>query len=126
MLPAEFMRVYEAAVNARDLEAALELIADDAVYLFSNQAAHVGKEAIRNAIQANFDTIKNETYRIQDMRWLAATEELAVCVYAFGWSGEINGQPASGSGRGTSVLRRIQGNWRVAHEHLSRGRLLSE
>ncbi len=62
------MRVYEAAMNARDLDAALKLIADDAVYLFSNQASHIGKEAIRNAIQANFETIKNEIYRVQDIR----------------------------------------------------------
>ncbi|MGO9234611.1 MAG: nuclear transport factor 2 family protein [Methylocella sp.] len=57
---------------------------------------------------------------------MAASEEVAACVYEFGWSGEIDGQPASGSGCGTTVLRRIEGTWRVAHEHLSRGRLWSE
>lgn len=123
MSPTEFMGAYEAATNAHDVDATLELIADDAVYLFSDQSSHFGKEAIRNVLVANFGTIKNETYRIHDLRWLAGSEEVAACVYAFDWSGEIDGRPAGGSGRGTSVLRRIEGNWRVAHEHLSRGRL---
>jgi uncharacterized protein (TIGR02246 family) len=123
MSPTEFMRAYEAATNAHDLDATLELIAEDAVYLFSDRSAHVGKDAIRKVLRDNFDAIRNETYRIGDPQWLAASEEIAACVYTFDWSGEIDGKPASGGGRGTTVLRRIEGNWRVAHEHLSRGSL---
>jgi uncharacterized protein (TIGR02246 family) len=123
MSPADFMRVYEKATAAHDLEATLDLIADDAVYLFSNQSSHLGKPAIREALAKNFDTIKAETYGIRDISWLAATDEIAACVYEFHWSGEIDGKPVSGHGRGTTVLRRIDGAWRVAHEHLSAGRL---
>jgi uncharacterized protein (TIGR02246 family) len=121
--PTEFMHAYEAATNGHDLEGTLALIADDAVYLFSDQSSHVGKDAIRAVLQANFNAIRNEAYRIHDLRWLAASEEVAACVYTFDWSGEIDGKPASGSGRGTSVLRRVDSNWRVAHEHLSKGGL---
>lgn len=123
MSPAEFMRAYEAATNAHDLGATLELIADDAVYLFSDQTAHVGKGATGEVLRANFASIRNETYRISEPSWLASSEEIAACVYEFAWSGEIDGRPASGRGRGTSVLRRVDGNWRVAHEHLSAGGL---
>jgi len=123
MTPTEFMRTYEAAANAHDLAATLGLIADDAVYLFSDQTSHIGKEAIREVIRSNFDSIRNETYSIHELRWLAVSEDVAACVYAFDWSGEIDGQPTGGGGRGTSVLRRIEGEWRVAHEHLSRGAL---
>lgn len=123
MSPTEFMHAYEVATNAHDLEGTLALIADDAVYLFSDQSSHIGKDAIRIALQVNFDAISNETYRIHDLRWLAASNEVAVCIYAFDWSGEIDRKPAGGSGRGTSVLRRVDGNWHVAHEHLSRGYL---
>src|SRR5882762_6841013 len=117
MSPTEFMRAYEAAANAHDLDATLKLIAEDAIFLFSNESSHVGKDAIRKAIQANFDTIKNEKYRIQNLTWLAISEEVATCAYDYVWSGEIDGQRAGGNGRGTTVLRRIEGNWRVAHEH---------
>lgn len=123
MSPTEFMRAYEAATNTHDLEGTLALIADDAVYLFSDESSHVGKAAIRAALRANFDAISNETYRIHDLRWLAASDEVAACIYSFDWSGEIDGKPAGGAGRGTSVLRRVAGDWRVVHEHLSHGGL---
>lgn len=117
------MQAYESATAAHDLEGTLALIADDAVYLFSNESSHVGKEAIRRALEANFAAIKAEEYRIQGLRWLAVSGDVAACVYEYVWSGEIGGEPASGRGRGTSVIKRSQGAWRVAHEHLSRGRL---
>lgn len=121
--PDELMRLYEAATAAHDLEATLALIADDAVYLFSNQSSHHGKDAVRAVLEKNFDLIKAETYEIRDLTWLAKSDEVAACVYEYHWSGEINGKPASGRGRGTSVLKRVEGAWRVAHEHLSAGLL---
>ena len=123
MTPSEFMQAYETVLNAHDLEGTLAMIADDAVVLFSNETSHVGKDAVAKAIGGNFEAIKLETYRISGLRWLAESDDVAACVYAFDWAGEIDGQPASGSGRGTSVLRRVDGEWRVAHEHLSRGGL---
>jgi uncharacterized protein (TIGR02246 family) len=123
MSPAVLMRLYEAAANAHDLEAMLNLIADDALFLFSDGTAHFGKDAIRKAIQANFDAIGDEIYRISNLTWLGHSETIAVCVYAFEWSGTVGGKHGSGAGRGTAVLRRIDGDWRVAHEHLSRGGL---
>jgi ketosteroid isomerase-like protein len=123
MSPAEFFRAYEAAANSHDLDAIMELIAEDAFYWFSDQSAHVGKTAIRKAIAANFNAIKNEHYRIENVIWLATSGEIAACVYGFHWSGEIDGRAASGGGRGTTVLQRIAGNWRITHEHLSRGRV---
>ena len=123
MSPTEFMSAYEAATNAHDLDALLGLIADDAIYLFSNQTAHTGKSAICGAIRANFEAIKGETYRIQNLKWLANSNDVAACVYKFDWSGTMNGRPVSGHGRGTTVIRRTEGQWKVAHEHLSRGGL---
>ena len=123
MSPAEFMRAYETVLNAHDLDGTLALIADDAVFLFSNETFHVGKAAIAEAIRANFDAIRLETYRISGLRWLAESDDVASCVYEFHWAGEVGGQAASGSGRGPSVLRRVKGEWRVAHEYLSRGGL---
>jgi ketosteroid isomerase-like protein len=123
MSPTEFIRAYEAATNAHDLEATLDMIADDAIFLFSDQASHVGKDAIRAAIQANFNAIKAEKYGINDLMWLASSEDVGACVYEFDWVGEVNGKPASGYGRGTTVIHRKRGKWQIAHEHLSRGRL---
>ena len=117
------MRAYETVLNAHDLEGTLSLIADDAVVLFSNETSHVGKAAVARAIGANFDAIKLETYRISGLRWLAESDDVAACVYQYHWAGEIGGQAMSGGGRGTNVLRRVGGEWRIIHEHLRRGGL---
>lgn len=121
MSPDDFMRSYEAATAAHDLEATLELIAEDAVYLFSDETSHAGKAAIRAVLERNFALIEAEEYRIEGLRWLAQSEEVAVGVYTYHWKGRVRGESASGSGRGTCALRQIEGQWRVVHEHLSRG-----
>lgn len=126
MTPDDFMRRYEAATASHDLEATLALIADDAIYLFSNQTSHFGKAEIEAVLRRNFEAIKAETYEIRDLTWLAVSDEVAACLYEFHWSGVFNGQPASGHGRGTSVICRIEGAWQVAHEHLSAGRLTTD
>jgi ketosteroid isomerase-like protein len=118
-----FIKQYERTTNSHDLEATLSLIDEEAIYLFSNETVHVGKEAIKKAIGRNFEAIQDEEYSIANLTWVAKTQEVAVCVYDFAWSGTVNGEPASGSGRGTSVLKRSGENWKVVHEHLSKGRL---
>jgi ketosteroid isomerase-like protein len=121
MTPAEFMREYETSGRVGGVEHTLRLIDDDAVYWFSDGTSHVGKDAIERAIRRNFDAIKDETYRIGDVVWVAQSPDVAACVYRFDWSGMIGGKPASGSGRGTSVLARRGDSWVVVHEHLSKG-----
>ena len=121
MSPTDFMKAYELATNSHDLDAVLNLIASDAIYFFSDRSAHVGKTAIRRAIQTNFEAIEAEVYRISHLKWLARSDDVAACVYEFEWSGRIDGKPASGGGRGTTVIRRVEEQWKVVHEHLSGG-----
>ncbi|MEM6757590.1 MAG: DUF4440 domain-containing protein [Planctomycetota bacterium] len=121
MTPAELMNEYAEASRSQDLGRVMSMIDDEAVYWFSTGAAHTGKAAIAEAINANFATIEGDDYRLHDLNWVVHTERCAVCTYRFTWSGVIGGQPASGEGRGTSVLKRRGEAWVVAHEHLSRG-----
>jgi ketosteroid isomerase-like protein len=72
------MHTYETAANAHNLDAMFSLIAEDAVFLFSNQAAHIGKAAIGKAIAANFAAIKAESCRISNLRWLSEGADTAV------------------------------------------------
>lgn len=120
MTPAEFLHHYESS-GRRGVEQTLKLIDDNAIYWFSDGTAHAGKPAIEQAIRRNFELIKNETYRISEAVWVEQSPDLAACVYRFDWSGTINGSPASGSGRGTTVLARKEDSWVVVHEHLSKG-----
>lgn len=121
--PEAFLELYAAATDGHRLEATLAMVADDAVYLFSDGTAHVGKAAIAAVLRHNFATIADETYRIRDVRWLVRTDDVACCVYVFAWTGMVDGRPTSGGGRGTSLLRRHGESWLVVHEHLSRGGL---
>lgn len=121
MTPTDFLRLYETSTAKGGVELTLGLIADEAVYWFSDGSVHVGKPAIERVLRRNHDLILNETYRISDVVWLAETDDVAACTYRFDWSGQIHGTPASGSGRGTCVLARKSGQWKVVHEHLSKG-----
>jgi ketosteroid isomerase-like protein len=122
--PQEFIRDYERETSQHHLEATLAMIAEQAVYFFSDGSTHVGKQAIQLVLQRNFDSIRDEKYRISNVTWLIESQDVAVCVYEFAWSGIIAGAPATGSGRGTSVLSRSGEGWLVIHEHLSRGRFV--
>jgi len=114
----ECVRVYERATNTHDITQLVALIAPDAVYWFSD-GSHRGREAILSAIAETFATIHDEIYEISDLEWIAHSNDYAVCRYRFAWTGSIDGQPRSGSGRGTNVLINVAGTWQMLHEHLS-------
>jgi ketosteroid isomerase-like protein len=75
--PAAFMRRYAENTDAHRLEATLAMIADDAIYLFSDGSSHVGRAAIAEVLAKNFVAITDETYRIRDIRWLVEGNDAA-------------------------------------------------
>ena len=118
----ECLAAFEAALAKADLDGAIAWLSDDAVFFYSNEAAHFGEQAIRAAIKANFDSIKDDSYATHDHIWLAQSELAAACICSFAWTGTLDGKQVGGRGRGTTVLRRERDGWRIVHEHLSRGR----
>jgi ketosteroid isomerase-like protein len=122
MTPLETKRELVRRMSAKDLAATMELIADDAVYFWSNGAAMFGKDEIAEGLKTNFAGIEDDTYDVHDVVWLAEDAETAACVFRFEWTGMMNGQAVSGRGRGATVLKRVAGQWRVVHENLSQGR----
>ena len=98
-----FLRAYEQATNSHDITQLVPLIAPEAVYWFSD-GSHRGREAVLSAIAETFATIRDEVYQINDVEWIAHSDDHAVCRYRFAWTGTIDGQPQSGNGRGTNVL----------------------
>ena len=118
MEPEDFLSSYESALAAQDWGYVSPLIHEDACVTFSNGQVLRGKGAIQGAFEKNFALIQDEQYAISDIRWVKKTAEFAVCLYTFHWSGLINGESASGSGRGTSVLVWERGKWFLLTEHL--------
>ncbi|MBK3574154.1 nuclear transport factor 2 family protein [Streptomyces sp. MBT65] len=112
------MGAYERATNSHDIERVVPFIADEATYWFSD-GSYQGIEEIRSAIERTFATILDEVYEIRDVEWPVLTGDFAVCRYRFSWTGVIDGESRSGRGRGTNVVVRRDGGWRMLHEHLS-------
>jgi ketosteroid isomerase-like protein len=118
--PEDLIEEYGRQMNTHRFEAVAPLIDQRALFWFSDGSTHEGLGAIREAFERNWRAIRNEVYRIEDVRWLAREDSVAVCVYRFRWEGETHNGYRSAEGRGTSVLCRADGVWRVRHEHLSR------
>ena len=112
------LKAYELDINRHDFDLLVELIAPDAVFWFSD-GSHRGTAAIRAAFEQTWRNLHNETYWLDEVEWIADGDIAAACTYRFNWKADDNGQSISGSGRGTTVLRRAGGRWQIVHEHLS-------
>lgn len=118
MNPEEFVRAYEKALGTQNWTTVEPLVHEDASVTFSNGLVHKGKIEVRKAFEKNFSLIKDESYFITNIHWVMKNADTAVYLFDFNWSGMINDKPASGAGRGTSVLIKENGNWQLLVEHL--------
>lgn len=114
----DFISAYEKALATQDWNNVQSLIHQDACVTFSNGMVHKGKAAIKTTYEHNFSIIKSEVYSITNIHWVKKTREMAVYLFDFKWSGIINGEKASGAGRGTTTLVNENGNWQLIAEHL--------
>jgi len=115
---ASFMGEYERANNSHDIERVVPFIAEDATYWFSD-GSYRGIAEIRSAIEKTFAKILDEVYEVRDLEWPVLTTDVAVCRYRFAWTGVVDGALRSGQGRGTNLIVRHDGGWKMLHEHLS-------
>ena len=113
-----FIRAYEAALATQRWADVEPLVHPDACVTFSSGAVHRGRDAVRAAFERNFALIRDETYRIANVHWAMRTDDFAVYLFDFAWSGLIDDKPASGAGRGTGVIVRSGTGWQLVAEHL--------
>lgn len=121
MTPEDFIEEYQAALRSQDWSAVEPLVHAQVCVTFSNGDVHRGIEAVGTAFGHNFSVIEGEDYRMSELSWVYRTDEVAVCLFRFDWSGMIQGEPAAGSGRGTHVLVREGHRWLLVVEHLGPG-----
>ena len=117
MTPQDLMKAHEQALASQDWKNVEPLMHEDVCVTFSS-GTYKGKSEVRKAFEHNFSVIEDEEYGIENLHWAFVGQECAVCLYTFCWQGLINGQPASGGGRGTSVLVNEAGRWQIVAEHL--------
>lgn len=118
MTPEDFLSSYESALATQSWPVVSPLIHPEACVTFSNGHVFIGKAEVQRAFERNFALIQEEQYALSDIHWLRKAADFAVCLYTFHWSGLTNGEPISGSGRGTAVLVNQQGQWLLLAEHL--------
>lgn len=111
------LSAYVEALNTHSWEKIAPHVAEDAVFIFT-EGTFIGHAAAKASFEKTFALIQNERFSLHDIAWTVVTDEVAVCRYEFRWDGLISGQPASGGGRGTSILRKVHDRWLIAHEHL--------
>ncbi len=121
MHPRVFIQQYTQALAAQSWQQVAPLIHTNATVTFSTGAVHKGIAAIQQAYERNFALIKSEQYTVTDVHWLTEGPDTAVYTFGFAWQGIINGQQASGKGRGTAVLINNNGTWQLLAEQLGPG-----
>lgn len=116
--PETVMARYAELINRHDFPLLVPLIHPEASFWFSS-GTHAGIDAARAAFEATWRKLAEETYWLEDLTWIAIGDTAASCTYSFHWRATIDGHPAQGGGRGTTVLSRDDYGWRIRHEHLS-------
>lgn len=116
--PQVVMAAYADLINRHDFSLLVPLIDREASFWFSS-GTYEGIESARDAFERTWRHLADETYWLEDLTWIAQSAGVASCIYSFHWRATVDGRPAEGMGRGTSVLARGTTGWRIVHEHLS-------
>lgn len=77
----EFLKSYEAALASQDWTVVEPYISNNACVTFSNGTVHIGKDKVQIAFENNFQKIKSEKYKMENIIWLK--KELNYAVYLF-------------------------------------------
>jgi ketosteroid isomerase-like protein len=111
------LSAYVEVLNTHSWDRIAPHVAADAVFIFTEDT-FIGHAAAKAAFEKTFKLIENEVFSLHDIVWTVVTENVATCHYEFRWKGLISGQESAGGGRGTTILRKVDGRWLIAHEHL--------
>lgn len=111
------LTTYVESLNTHSWDQIASHVAEDAVFIFT-EGTFIGHAAAKAAFEKTFKLIENEVFSLHDIVWTVVTDDVATCHYEFRWKGLISGQESSGGGRGTTILRKVDGRWLIAHEHL--------
>lgn len=109
------------AASAKDIDGAMALVAQDVVsYEHDAPLQYRGVDAVRGVCQAGFDAMSGE------LRWDVPDLEIVVRGdLAVTWglnrmrTKTLEGPDVELWSRGTRVFRRIDGRWRMVHQHVS-------
>lgn len=118
----QFLNHFEALAAKEDFSLIRDLIDERAVFRF-NDGDFVGRAAIQAAFEKTWrgdPSVKKARFYLSDIVVLSTDRATATATYTYHWEGSQGGREFKIQGRGTRVLVREGGQFRIVHEHLSR------
>ncbi|MBL8348119.1 MAG: nuclear transport factor 2 family protein [Rubrivivax sp.] len=118
----EFLNHFEALAAQEDFSLISALIDERAFFRF-NDGDFVGRAAIQAAFEKTWradPTVKKARFYLSDIVVLSTDRRTATATYTYHWEGSQGAREFKIQGRGTRVLLREGGQFRILHEHLSR------
>jgi ketosteroid isomerase-like protein len=118
----QFLNHFEELAAKEDFSLIGDLIDERAFFRF-NDGDFVGRAAIQAAFEKTWrgdPSVKKARFYLSDIVVLATDHSTATATYTYHWEGSQGGREFKIQGRGTRVLLREGGRFRIVHEHLSR------
>ncbi len=113
-----FLEAYGRAVSSKNFSNVAPFIADDASFWYTDRNLE-GKGNIREAFEDNWKRIQDATCTPSDVQWIATSYRVASCTHTFKSDDTASREHQAYKVKGTRVLARRNGSWRIVHEHLS-------
>ena len=117
-----FLEGFERLAEREDFALIREMIGEHAFFRF-NDGDFVGRPAIQAAFERTWrgdPTVVKARFYLSDIAVLTVDERTATATYTYTWEGSQGDRAFTVRGRGTRVLVRDGGGFRIVHEHLSR------
>ena len=118
----QFLNRFEALAEKEDFNLIRDMIDEQAVFRF-NDGDFVGRQAIQAVFEKTWrgdPSVKKVRFYLSDIVVLTTDHSTATTTYTYNWEGSQAGREFKIRGRGTRVLLRVNGQFRIIHEHLSR------
>ena len=118
----QFLNHFEDVAMKEDFNLLRDMI-DERAYFRFNDGDFVGRQAIQAAFEKSWrgdPTVRKARFYLSDIVVLTTDASSATATYTYHWEGSQGGREFKIQGRGTRVLLRENGKFRIIHEHLSR------
>ncbi len=118
----QFLNRFEELAEKEDFNLIRDMIDEQAVFRF-NDGDFVGRQAIQAVFEKTWrgdPSVKKVRFYLSDIVVLTTDHSTATATYTYNWEGSQAGREFKIRGRGTRVLLRENGQFRIIHEHLSR------
>ena len=118
----DFLNRFEEIAEQEDFGLVEDMIHEHAVFRY-NDGDFIGRAAIQAAFEKSWrgdPNVRKARFYLTDIRVLTTDHATAAATYTYNWEGSQGEHQFKIQGRGTRVLVKEDGRFRIIHEHLSR------